>query len=34
VGKHTLPVIFYVANWTMHSSSKALTITRDKRPFF
>ena len=31
VGKYARPVIYYVAGWTLHSLSKALTIAQDKR---
>jgi hypothetical protein len=31
VGKYAPPVIYYVAGWTLFSTSKALTVTKDKR---
>ena len=34
MGKHTCPVIYYVAGWMLYSASKALTVARDKRPLF
>ena len=34
VGKYALPVIYYVAGWTLHSASKALTIAQGKRSKF
>jgi hypothetical protein len=34
VGKYALPVIYYVAGWTIYSASKASTIAADKRSLF
>jgi hypothetical protein len=34
VGKHAHPAIYYVAGWTLYSTSKALTVARDKRLLF
>ncbi len=34
VGKYTLPVVYYVAGWTLYSASKASSIAADKRVFF
>ena len=34
VGKYALPVVYYVAGWTLYSASKASTIAADKRPLF
>jgi hypothetical protein len=32
VGRYTLPVVYYVAGWTLYSASKASTIAADNRP--
>jgi hypothetical protein len=32
VGMYTLPVVYYVAGWTLFSMSKATTIAADNRP--
>ncbi len=34
VGKYALPVIYYVAGWTLFSASKASTVAVDNRPLF
>jgi len=34
VGKYALPVVNYVAEWTLYSASKASSIAADKRPLF
>ena len=34
VGKYALPVIYYVAGWTLYKASKAATICEVKRPLF
>jgi hypothetical protein len=34
VGKHARPIIYYVAGWTLYSTSKALTVARVKRLLF
>jgi hypothetical protein len=34
VGKYALPVIYYVAGWTIFSASKASTVAVDNRPLF
>jgi hypothetical protein len=34
VGKYALPVVYYVAGWTLYSASKASSIAADKRPLF
>ena len=34
VGKYALPVIYYVAGWTLFSASKASTIAVDNRLLF
>ena len=34
VGKYALPVIYYVAGWTLFSASKASTVAVDSRPLF
>jgi hypothetical protein len=34
VGKYALPVVYYVAGWTLFSASKASSIAADKRPLF
>ncbi len=31
VGKYAIPVVYYVAGWTLYSTSKASTIAADKR---
>ena len=33
-GKYALPVVYYVAGWTLYSASKASSIAADKRPLF
>jgi hypothetical protein len=32
VGRYPLPVVYYVAGWTLYSTSKASTIAADNRP--
>ena len=34
VGKYALPVIYFVAGWTLFSMSKASTVAVDNRPLF
>lgn len=34
VGKYAKPVIYYVAGWTLYSTSKALTIAQSKRTIY
>jgi hypothetical protein len=34
VRKYALPVVYYVAGWTLYSVSKASSIAADKRPLF
>ena len=34
VGKYALPVVYYVAGWTIHSLSMAQTIAKDKRAIY
>ncbi len=34
VERYALPVVYYVANWTIYSASKALTIAIVKRPTY
>jgi hypothetical protein len=34
VGRYALPVVYYVAGWTLYSMSKASTIAADKRPLY
>jgi hypothetical protein len=34
VGRYVLPVVYYVASWTLYSVSKALTIANVKRPLY
>jgi hypothetical protein len=34
VGKYARPVVYYVAGWTVHSLSRALTIAKDKRAIY
>jgi len=34
VGKYAIPVIYYVAGWTLYKASKAATVGEDKRPLF
>ena len=34
VGRYALPVVYYVAGWTLYSASKASTIVTDKRPLY
>jgi hypothetical protein len=34
VGNYALPVIFYVAGWTLFSASKASMVAVDNRPLF
>jgi len=34
VGKYARPVVYYVAGWTLHSLSMALTIAKDKRAIY
>jgi len=34
VGKYALPVIYYVAGWTLYSASKASMVAVDNRPLF
>ena len=34
VGKYALPVIYFVAGWTLFSMSKASTVAVDSRPLF
>jgi hypothetical protein len=34
VGRYALPVIYYVAGWTLYSMSKASTIAADKRALY
>jgi len=34
IGKYALPVIYYVAGWTLFSASKASTVAVDNRPLF
>ncbi len=33
-GKYALPVVYYVAGWTLYSASKASSIAADKRSLF
>ncbi len=34
VGRYGLPVVYFVAGWTLYSASKAATIAADKRPLY
>ena len=34
VGKYAMPVVYYVAGWTLYSASKALTVAADKRQLY
>ncbi len=34
VGRYALPVVYYVAGWTLYSTSKALKIAIFKRPLY
>ena len=34
VGRYALPVVYFVAGWTLYSASKAATIAVDKRPLY
>ena len=34
VGRYALPVVYYVAGWTLYSMSKASTIAEDKRALY
>jgi hypothetical protein len=34
VGKYARPVLYYVAGWTLYSASKALNVSKDKRPTY
>ena len=34
VGRYALPVVYYVAGWTLYSMSKASTIAADKRALY
>jgi hypothetical protein len=34
VGKYARPVLYYIAGWTLYSASKALTVSKDKRPTY
>jgi hypothetical protein len=32
VGRYAMPVVYYVAGWTLYSASKASTLAADNRP--
>jgi len=34
VGKYALPVVYYIAGWTLYSASKASSIAADKKSLF
>ncbi len=34
VGRYALPVVYFVAGWTLYSASKAATIAAEKRPLY
>jgi hypothetical protein len=34
VGRYALPIIYYVAGWTLYKASKAATICEDKQLLF
>ena len=34
IGKYALPVVYYIAGWTLYSMSKASTIAADKRALY